>query len=282
VAVSAFTVGALANPVLIQNVSPFGGSTAPVPAPNFQVLGTAFILDSNTGNVTAINVNATTTGTSSSLSEFLVIIGVSCRKAGSEFHCATGQTNVILPGNMMAPSATGGGASTLITVPLNQQVNETANEIDNISVTAQAVPFRGPCIPSFFFGKALASSAQHLSINGQPVPPTPPIDLTYSTSVTATSSPNGSTQWIMEFSSLCGLSGTVTYSASSSIAGTIVNFNPTSPPGTSLLPGGTSFADETVTMPPSPPFGTDTVTTTACVGSTCQTVVQVYTIITLQ
>src|SRR5712692_1690062 len=74
VSVTSFTIGGIANPVLISGVASLGGSNAAIPAPNLQILGTGFVSDPTTGNVNSVNLNATTLGNSPALTSYRVIV----------------------------------------------------------------------------------------------------------------------------------------------------------------------------------------------------------------
>ncbi len=274
VSIASFSIGGFANPVIIQGVASLGGSSAPIPAPNLQILGTGFVSDP-AGNVTSVNLNVTTVGSSSALTSYHVIVKIFCMPpAGAVLQCSSGNADAILPSNM-TPTGAAEGASTLINVPLNIPVDPSAlAQPDNMSVTTQAIPtppgiltHAGGCTAGFSLGTALPAVDPNLA-------PIPPIALKYDTKVkfSATVGFSGFLLYL-KTTSLCGLAGAETFTTSVFPLPT-PGFGITISSAPTLLSGATNIGFETIDVPDGLALGQYAITVTACIGITCHSVTQ--------
>ena len=283
VGVASFTIGAFANQIPIANVASLGGNTSAIPPPNLKVLAAVFVTDRSTGNITAVNVNATTTGTTSTLMFYQVTVQIQCAISGpveaAPFQCDVGIANAILPGNMTSPlSATLKPVTTIINIPLNHPLKPSVTDIRFIGVAVQAVIPVRQCTPTFSFGSDQGSWSFEPNFN----PPTPPYLLSYGNNISLSAIATIPVGFNLRLTSQCGFTDTISFTdsvAPSFTATMIVNL----PPSIVLPPGGTAFTTETVTLNLIGPgitnlTGKATVTINACgtTSSICQSVSQTF------
>jgi hypothetical protein len=137
ITITAFTVGAYANRVIIQQVQSIGGNQTTVPAPELKILNTFWNLELNSSLVTGLILNLTTTGAPGATGTKLyqVAVEVSCLTSTGTVqpNCAIGTTLVTLPVNL-------NGTSVMIPVQIAPAVDPEITEIDNLSFIVTAVP----------------------------------------------------------------------------------------------------------------------------------------------
>jgi hypothetical protein len=130
--------------VIVQQVSPIGGSQVLVPAPELQIVNNFWRIDANQSLVTGIVLQVTTVpiaGSTAIVNKFYqVVVQVSClNAAGAAYTCSVGTGVIILPSNM-------NGNTAILQVKLNKPIDPEVTEIDDLSfiVAGYVVPSSTP------------------------------------------------------------------------------------------------------------------------------------------
>jgi hypothetical protein len=152
VAIAAFSIGAYANKVSVQQVQSIGGNHVTVPAPELQVINTLWNTELNNSLVTGLILNVTTTGVAGETGTKLyhIDVQVSCLPATSPAavsNCAFGTTLVTLPVNL-------NGTSVMVPVALSRAIDPEVTEIDDLSfiVTgSQTDPTLNSCLAIYCY-----------------------------------------------------------------------------------------------------------------------------------
>ncbi len=138
---AAFTIGAFANKVVVQNVDSLAGNHVLVLAPELVILSSSWNLNVTASLVTGVRLNVTTVGAPGSttvLKSYQIVVQVSCLDtAGSEFTCATGTATSTLPSNMF-------GASVTIRVNVSPSIDPERTEVHDLSFIVTGTPVPSP------------------------------------------------------------------------------------------------------------------------------------------
>ncbi len=130
VTAASFTLGVLANQVVVQQVQSLAGNHVLVPAPELQVLSTLWVINGTASLVTGVNLNVTTVSpTPLQLKLYQIFVQISCLPPAPappvEFTCSTGQTQVTLPTFL--------NGTMIVSVSLNPTIDPELSEVHDIS-----------------------------------------------------------------------------------------------------------------------------------------------------
>lgn len=228
---ASFSVGAMANQVIVQQIQSLAGNHVLVPAPELQIISSTFTINGNLSVITAVILNVTTVGQPGApvvTKLYQVFIQVSCLdqtvlgKAGLEFTCATGTATITLPSN--------GGSGRLI-VPITPQIDPETIEVHDLSfiVTGTPSPVSGGCTADF----AISAVPTSVTLNE-----------------TGTGRANATLTKIL--TSICQFSGTINLSTKllMPVPGLTASLFPAT---VTLTPGGTAVVTEVITAVGVPP-----------------------------
>jgi hypothetical protein len=242
---ASFSIGALANQVVVQQVQSLAGNHVLVPAPELQILSSSWSIDGVNSVVVGVVLNVTTVGASGLTGSKLyqIFVQVSClNAAGMEYTCATGSNTITLPVNM-------NGASTILIVRTTPPIDPETTQIHDLSfiVTGSPSPVTTPQCPP--------GTLPDFTITASPA----------TVNLTAT---NPTALVIKTLTSVCGFTGTVNLSVTQppGITDTI------NPPAVTLTAGGTATVVDKLNLAPQTPRGTFPVTVTAVSGTITHTV----------
>ena len=223
---ASFTVGAMANQVIVQQIQSLAGNHVLVPAPELQIISSTFTINGTLSVITAVILNVTTVGQPGApvvTKLYQVFIQVSCLAVdGREFTCATGAATITLPSS--------GGSGRLV-VPIAPQIDPELVEVHDLSfiVTGTPSPVSGGCTADF----AISAVPTSVTLNE-----------------TGTGRANATLTKIL--TSICQFSGTINLSTKllMPVPGLTASLFPAT---VTLTPGGTALVTEVITAVGVPP-----------------------------